>query len=125
VHTDANYAAEHPTECDGRIAFYSQPLTDDLKGQWKTPGLRDVASTAPYMHTGVYKTLREVVEHYNTGGIVDLGGETIGAIDEKIKPLNLTEQEIDDLVAFLETLTSTLDPAITAQPTIPAKTVFP
>jgi hypothetical protein len=70
-------------------------------------------------------SLREVVEHYNKGGVVDLGGETIGTLDEKIKPLNLTEQEIVDLVAFLETLTSTLDPAITTGPTVPAKTPFP
>jgi cytochrome c peroxidase len=125
VHTDPNYAAENPTECDGRVAFYSQPLTDDLKGQWRTPGLRDVAVTGPYMHTGVYKTLREVIVHYNEGGVVELGGETVGVLDEKIKVLNLTEQEIDDLVAFLATLTSTLDPAITSQPTLPAKTVFP
>ncbi|MGE0401298.1 MAG: cytochrome-c peroxidase [Kofleriaceae bacterium] len=125
VHTDPNYAAEHPDECDGRVKYYSLPLTDAQKGQWRTPGLRDVALTAPYMHTGVYKTLREVVEHYNKGGVVDLGGESIGVLDEKIKPLNLTEQEIDDLVAFLETLTSTLDPAITSQPSLPAKTAFP
>ena len=125
-HTDPAYAAEHPEECDGRVGFYSLPLTDELKGQWKTPGLRDVALTAPYMHTGQLATLREVVEHYNKGGILDApGGELVGALDEKIKPLNLTEQEIVDLVAFLETLTSSLDSTLTTPPTIPPKTLFP
>jgi hypothetical protein len=125
VHTDANYAAENPDECDGRIAFYSQARTDDLKGQWRTPGLRDVASTAPYMHTGQYKTLREVVEHYNKGGIVEAtGGELVGTVDPKIKALNLTDVEMDDIVAFLGTLTSTLDPAITDPPSVPPDTAF-
>jgi cytochrome c peroxidase len=124
LHTDVNYAADHPTECDGRVAWYSVAMTDDLKGRWKTPGLRDVALTGPYMHDGVYKTLREVIVHYNDGGVHQLGGETIGVIDEKIKPLNLTEQEIDDLVAFLESLTGTIDPAVTAPPTVPPASAF-
>lgn len=125
AHIDANYAKDHPDECDGRIDWYSLALTDDLKGQWKTPGLRDVALTAPYMHTGMYKTLREVVEHYNKGGVIDAaGGETIGTLDEKIKVLNLTDREIDDLVAFLESLTGQVDPAVTAPPVVPADTAF-
>ncbi|MBL9019197.1 MAG: hypothetical protein JNL83_33720 [Myxococcales bacterium] len=125
AHIDPNYAAEHPDECDGRIAWYSMPLTDELRGQWKTPGLRDVALTGPYMHTGVYTTLREVIVHYNKGGIVETqGGELIGTIDEKVKVLNLTEREIDDLVAFLESLTGVVDPAVTSPPTVPADTPF-
>ena len=100
------------------------PLTDELVGAWKTPGLRDVAMTGPYMHQGMYSSLREVVEHYNKGGIITAGGETLGTIDAKIKLLNLSELEITDLVAFLETLTSTLDPAITTPPTVPAATAF-
>jgi len=124
VHTDVNYAADHPTECDGRIKYYSMPLTDELEGAWKTPGLRDVAMTAPYMHQGMYTTLREVIDHYNKGGIIEAGGETLGTIDEKIKVLNLSELEIQDLVAFLETLSSTLDPSITTPPVVPAATAF-
>ena len=125
AHVDATYAAEHPDECDGRIAWYSTPLTDALKGQWKTPGLRDVALTAPYMHNGMYTTLRDVIVHYNKGGLIETsGGESIGAIDEKIKVLNLTDREIDDLVAFLESLTGQVDPAVTAPPTVPADTPF-
>lgn len=70
-----------------------------LQGAFKTPTLRDVALTAPYMHNGVYKTLEEVVEHYNEGGKSD------GNIDPNMKPLHLTEQEKMDLVAFMKTLT--------------------
>ncbi|CAN5910939.1 hypothetical protein BH11MYX3_BH11MYX3_14890 [soil metagenome] len=124
AHIDANYAADHPTECDGRIKWYSAPLTDAMRGAWKTPGLRDVAVTGPYMHQGMYATLREVIVHYNKGGIIEAGGETIGVIDEKIKVLNLSEREIDDLVAFLESLTGQVDPAVTATPTVPPASAF-
>ena len=123
LHMDASYALQHPEECDGRVKYYSLPLSDEQRGTWRTPGLRDVALTGPYMHTGMYATLREVIEHYNKGGVVD-GGEQIGTLDPKIKPLNLTAQEVDDLVAFLETLTSTLDPAITTPPTVPPASSF-
>jgi cytochrome c peroxidase len=58
--------------------------------------------TAPYMHTGQLKDLKEVVRFYNDGG--DKSG-FVGTKDKLIKPLNLTPQEEDDLVAFLETLT--------------------
>lgn len=124
LHTQITYTDEHPGECDGRVKYYSLPLTDELRGQWKTPGLRDVALTPPYMHNGMYKTLREVMVHYNKGGLHDLGGESIGTIDSKIKVLNLTEQEIDDLVAFMESLTGELDPAVAAEPTVPDASAF-
>jgi cytochrome c peroxidase len=124
LHTDASYAEQHPDECDGRVGYYGMVLTDELVGQWKTPGLRDVALTGPYMHDGVYQTLREVIVHYNQGGVHALGGETVGVIDEKIKVLNLTEQEIDDLVAFLESLTGEIDPTVTAPPTVPPASAF-
>jgi cytochrome c peroxidase len=119
TYTDAN-----PEECDGKVKYYSLPLDDTYKGQWRTPGLRDVALTGPYMHNGMYATLREVIEHYNTGGIHSRGGETIGTIDPKVKVLNLTSQEIDDLVAFLETLTGQVDPAVIEPPVVPAASAF-
>jgi cytochrome c peroxidase len=124
VHADPNYAAANPTQCDGRIKYYTLPIDNALIGAWKTPGLRDVALTGPYMHNGMYETLREVVVHYNKGGMIDAGGETIGSLDAKIKALNLTEQEIDDLVAFLETLTGTVDPAVIAEPVVPPASDF-
>ncbi|MGI9517243.1 MAG: cytochrome-c peroxidase, partial [Pirellulaceae bacterium] len=70
----------------------------DHKGQFKTPTLRNVGMTAPYMHDGSIATLREVVEFYNKGG-----GDN-PHLDSRMKSLNLTEQEIDDLVAFLKAL---------------------
>lgn len=76
--------------------------TDNLKGAFRTKSLRDVAMTAPYMHTGAIATLKDVVRFYNQGG--DTAGYA-GARDPLIQPLNLSEAEIDDLVAFLDSLT--------------------
>jgi cytochrome c peroxidase len=124
AHIDPNYAADHPDECDGRIKWYSKTLDASLKGAWKTPNLRDVAITAPYMHQGMYTNLRDVIVAYNKGGHIDAGGETIGVIDDKIKVLNLSEREIDDLVAFLGTLTGQIDPAVTSPPSVPPDSPF-
>ncbi len=67
--------------------------------KFKTPSLRGVPLTAPYMHNGSMKTLREVVEFYNKGGSPEDPG-----LDPDLKPLNLSEREVDHLVAFLEAL---------------------
>jgi cytochrome c peroxidase len=75
--------------------------TNTLTGAWRTPSLRNVGLTAPYMHDGVYATLAEVVAHYNRGGAP--GG--VGVRAASIKPLLLSDDEQADLVAFLETLT--------------------
>ena len=72
---------------------------DEDVGKFKTPTLRNVALTAPYMHDGSKKTLREVMEHYNRGGEPNLNADPL------IRPLGLSESEVDDLVAFLESLT--------------------
>jgi cytochrome c peroxidase len=78
-------------------------------GQFKTPSLRNVALTAPYMHDGSLATVRDVVRHYSR-----LDMERIHTHGEQLlRPLQLSEAEIDDLVAFLETLT---DPRATAGP---------
>ena len=125
AHTDMTYAADHPSECDGRIKYYAMPLTDALLGTWKTPSLRDVALTAPYMHNGMYTDLHQVIDEYNKGGKIDpMGGEVVGTIDTKIKELNLTDQEMNDLVAFLMTLTGEVDPAVTAPPVVPPDSPF-
>jgi cytochrome c peroxidase len=84
-----------------RSAALTRPLTDALKGAWRTPSLRNVALTAPYMHDGVFETLAKVVDHYNRGG--DPSAVGTRAVD--IKPIRLTVDEQADLVAFLETLT--------------------
>lgn len=69
-------------------------------GKFKTPTLRNIALTAPYMHDGSIATLEEVVEYY------DKGGEKNRFLDAAIFPLHLTEQEKKDLTAFLNSLTS-------------------
>ena len=76
-------------------------ITQNPQDRWKykTPSLRNVNLTAPYMHNGSLQTLQQVVEFYNRGGIANEN------LDPLIKPLNLTKQEIDDLVAFLNSLT--------------------
>lgn len=78
---------------------------DDI-GSFKTPTLRNVAATAPYMHDGSMKTLREVVEHYNNGGVTPADAPVNDFLSGGIRPLDLTEDQIDDLVAFMEALTS-------------------
>ena len=78
---------------------------DDL-GSFKTSTLRNIAVTAPYMHDGSLKTLRDVVVHYNNGGVTNEGDPVNDFLSGGIRPLGLTEQEIDELVAFMESLTS-------------------
>lgn len=78
---------------------------DDL-GAFKTSTLRDIAVTAPYMHDGSLKTLRDVVVHYNNGGVTNKEDPVNDFLSGGIRPLNLKEEQIDDLVAFLEALTS-------------------
>ncbi len=68
---------------------------------FKTPDLRNVLVTAPYFHDGSQQTLWDTVDHYNKGD-----GLNNPWLDEDIQPLALTEPEIDDLVAFLASLTS-------------------
>jgi cytochrome c peroxidase len=69
------------------------------KGEFKTPTLRDVALTAPYMHDGSLKTLNDVVDFYAGGG------NSNPYLDKDIKSLKLSAHDRADLVAFLESLT--------------------
>ena len=73
------------------------------EGAFRTPTLRNTARTGPYFHNGFAKTLREVIEFYNDGGGND-PSLYLGSKSPSIVPLGLLENEIDDLVAFLETL---------------------
>ncbi len=75
-------------------------------GAFKTSTLRNIAATAPYMHDGSLKTLREVVVHYNNGGVTDANQTANAFLSGGIRPLDLSEQQIDDLVSFMEALTS-------------------
>ena len=83
------------------------------KGAFKTPTLRDVEMTAPYMHNGAYNTLEEVVDHYDKGGV------NMENLDPNMKPLELNGQEKSDLVAFLKSLTG--KPMVVAVPRLPAR----
>ena len=78
---------------------------DDL-GSFKTPTLRNIALTAPYMHDGSIATLRDVVVHYNNGWVTNAGDPLNDFLSGGIRPLNLSDTQIDDLVAFMEALTS-------------------
>ena len=90
--------------------FAQKPIAR-MKGAFKTPGLRGITLTAPYFHDGSAKTLKDAVNHYAKGG------EVTTNIDPNMKPLKLSEQDKDDLVAFLNALTGTTPP-ITI-PTLP------
>ena len=68
------------------------------KGAFKTPTLREIEHTGPYMHDGRMRTLEEVVEHYNKGGVKN------PQLDQRIKPLNLSDRDKADLLAFLRAL---------------------
>ena len=94
---------------DGRAAVTGRPAD---RGRFKTPALRDVSRHAPYMHDGSLPTLRAVVEFYNRGGNENPWRS------QRIRPLNLTSQDVDDLVAFLHALDSD-------RPADVAPTIFP
>jgi len=79
-----------------------------LIGKWRTKGLRQVAETGPYMRTGQFRTLEEVIDFYNDGGHAS---GYLGIKDPILKPLNLTTKEKGDLVSFLKSLTGKEVPA--------------
>lgn len=88
-------------------------VTKDPKdlGAFKTPGLRSVAENGPYLHDGSEKTLADVVEFYDRGGVPNPN------LDPLILPLHLTAREKADLVAFLEALSG--EPVKVAEPQLP------
>ncbi len=88
--------SERKTNDLGRYEITQNPAD---RWRYKTPTLRNISLTAPYMHNGSLRSLKEVVEFYNRGGIANEN------LDKLIKPLGLTEREIADLTAFLTALT--------------------
>lgn len=80
------------------LGRYMVTKNPDEIGAFKTPTLREISRTAPYMHDGRFGTLNEVVEFYNQGGIKN------PFLDNNIIPLDLTKQEKRDLVEFLQSL---------------------
>lgn len=86
---------DKPDPDPGRFAVSKDPKD---WAAFKTPTLREIANTAPYMHDGRFKTLEEVVDFYDKGGIPNRN------LDEAIKPLRLSAQDKLDLVEFLKAL---------------------
>jgi cytochrome c peroxidase len=92
------------------------------KGVWRTPSLRNVTLTSPYMHNGSMATLEEVIEHYNQGG----SPSAPGSRSSRIKPLLLTAQDKADLIAFMEALTGAPLPVeVISAPELPTWTEVP
>ena len=103
--TNGKYAnvgigADKPEPDLGRFAVTKQ---EGDRGAFKTPTLREIAHTGPYMHDGSLKTLDEVVDHYNNGGIGKSGKKPAG-LHQDVRPLNLKDQDKKDLVEFLKAL---------------------
>jgi len=94
---------DKPNPDIGRFAI--RPVAS-LKGAFKTPTLRNIAHTAPYFHDGSAATLREVVEYYNKGGTSKQN------TSPEIKALNLSHEEQEAIVAFLEALTTRPTPVV-------------
>jgi cytochrome c peroxidase len=99
VEVDADVIADVSEAVPGDLGRYEISQDPDDRWKYKTPSLRNVALTSPYMHDGSLATLREVVEFYDRGGVSN------EALDPRIRPLGLSPAEIDQLVAFLESLT--------------------
>jgi len=80
------------------LGRYEVTKVDTDRGAFKTPTLRNISDSGPYMHDGSETTLAGVVEFYNKGGVPN------NQLSAEIRPLNLSDQEKADLVAFLEAL---------------------
>lgn len=111
-YTKANCATCHAGPMFSDYNYYNLGIRDNEKvgvdeGQdntrkFRTPTLRNITLTAPYMHNGVHQTLEEVMEYYNNGISEN---NKVATIDGKIQPLNLTPKEISDIILFMEALT--------------------
>ncbi|WP_394748689.1 cytochrome c peroxidase [Spongiimicrobium salis] len=91
---------------DDDLGFYWRWEQDIHKGMFKTPTVRNAELTAPYMHNGVYETLKQVMDFYNKGG----GGGMGFDLEHQTLPfdeLNLSDEEQKALIAFIKTLTDT------------------
>ncbi|PTL76659.1 cytochrome-c peroxidase [Vitiosangium sp. GDMCC 1.1324] len=105
-----NSAGPYSDAPSGTESARLQRLSNDLKekaaeleGAYKTPTLRNIELTAPYMHTGELKTLEDVIELYNKGG--EPAGNYAGHVSETIKKLDLSDEEKKALVKLLKSMT--------------------
>ncbi|OAI55080.1 hypothetical protein AYO44_02775 [Planctomycetaceae bacterium SCGC AG-212-F19] len=91
-----NIGVPHGGQPDpGRRAVTSKPAD---QGKFKTPALREIGRRAPYMHNGHFKTLPEVVQHYNFAGVTDEANDNR---DPELRVLYLVEDQVNDVVTFL------------------------
>jgi cytochrome c peroxidase len=97
------YSDAEPEDCSELRYLVAEG--HELERQFKPPSLRNVAGRGPYMHAGQFVTLEEVLNHYNTAPEAPAG-------HSELEPLNLTEEEIEQIIAFLKTL----DGPINAEP---------
>jgi cytochrome c peroxidase len=87
------------------VGRYEVTKLDSDRGSFKTPSLRNVAKTPPYMHNGRFGTLEEVIDFFDSGGESDSSHN-----ENPLDPLGLTAKEKQDLLEFLQSLTSELSP---------------
>jgi cytochrome c peroxidase len=109
------YSDSGPDAC-AELRFMA---SDDaaMEGAFKTPGLRNVALRAPYMHAGQFATLAEVVAHYARAPAAAVGHSELahrGKGHAERQPVRLSKQEAEDLAAFLQSLSGDVDTAMPA-----------
>jgi cytochrome c peroxidase len=99
VSVDSSLIAQVSELAPDDLGLYE--ITQDPGDRWKykTPSLRNIELTSPYMHNGSLATLRDVVEFYDSGGVPN------PVLDRRIQPLQLSDAEIGQLVAYLQALT--------------------
>jgi cytochrome c peroxidase len=97
VDSAAVNSVTEPKAADLGLYEISQNPADRWK--YKTPSLRNISLTAPYMHNGKFATLQQVLEFYNQGGVQNENRDPL------LKPLNLSNKEINELIVFLQSLT--------------------
>jgi cytochrome c peroxidase len=108
VEVPTSVIASVSEETAADLGLYEVTQDPDDRWKYRTPTLRNVALTAPYMHNGSLPTLEAVVGFYDRGGVPN------EVLDPLIRPLGLTQQESRDLVAFLESLTGSGTDALVA-----------
>lgn len=100
-----NGAGQYSADPEAGAAKLATAIPEDesTKGQFRTPSLLNIAETAPYFHNGSARSLEDVIWHYDMGG-GQMGGFA-GSMDSKMEQLDLTNAEVGDLIAFLQSLT--------------------
>ncbi len=116
-HRSRGVSEEVYRAADGDLGLFYTTKRDEDRRRFRTPTLREVGQTGPYMHNGVFETLQEVVEFYNRGGDDDPNKSAL------MKMLNLTQGEVADLLAFLDALTG--DVIMVETPDFPPYEVLP